>query len=340
MKFSRRTLTAVLVAAIIVFAAEARAEKRLAVGVLPIADALLLHVAEREGYFAEQGLAVELIPFHSALEKDAAAQAGRLNGHFCEISSVIVQRAAGLPFVAVAGTSHTNGDSRMFGLVTSPASASLTLAELRGKSVAVARQTIVDFLTDVFLAEATLPEDYLIRRDIRKIPVRIQMLLAGQVDAALLPEPLLSIAEEGGGRVLLDDRNLDMPLAVIALTDETADPATVRAFRAALTKAAEAINLAPEKYRPLMLELRLIPPQLAGTFKMPYLDTAKIPDTLPSPALFQAYVDWLIKNGVLAEAGTEARPGALIPPRYEDVVWSGETAAAPGLENDRMGRRP
>ena len=331
MKLLRCILTAGLVAAITIFAPDARAEKRLTIGLLPIADTLLLHVADREGYFAEQGLKVELVSFQSALEKDAAAQAGRLDGHFCEISSVIVQRAAGLPFVVVAATSHTGKKSRMFGLVTSPASAGLTLEDLRGKSIAVARQTIVDFLTGVFLAEAKLPDDYLVRRDIRKIPVRIQMLLAGQVDAALLPEPLLSMAEQGGGRVLLDDRNLDMPLAVIALTDAMADRETVPAFRAALKKAAEAVNRAPESYRPLMLELRLIPPQLAETFKMPYLDTAKIPDTLPSPALFQAYVDWLTKSDVLDETG--ARPGAPTSPRYEDVVWQGEAAALPESGN-------
>lgn len=312
----------------ILLAPVAQAEQRLTIGLLPIADTLLLHVADREGYFTEQNLHVELISFQSALEKDAAAQAGKLDGHFCEISSVIVQRAAGLPFVVVASTSHTNKDSRMFGLVTSPGSADLTLAEFQGKNLAIARQTIVDFLTDVFLAEAGLPENYLIRRDIRKIPVRIQMLLANQVDAALIPEPLLSVAEQGGGRVLLDDRDLDMPLAVIALTAAKADPETVRGFRAALTKAAQAVNRAPESYRPMMLELRLIPPQLADSFQMPLLDTAKIPDTLPSPALFEAYVQWLIKNGVLADSEADSRPGALVPPRYEDVIWQGQVIAA------------
>ena len=322
-------LVACLLAATVWTAPEARAGQRLTIGLLPIADTLLLHVADREGYFAEQNLEVKLVSFQSALEKDAAAQAGKLDGHFCEISSVIVQRAAGLPFVAVASTSHTNKDSRMFGLVTSPAAAGLTLPDLEGKSIAVARQTIVDFLTDVFLDRAQLPENYLIRRDIRKIPVRIQMLLAGQVDAALIPEPLLSIAEQGGGRVLLDDRDLDMPLAVIALTEDQADPETVRAFRAALTKAAEAVNRAPESYRPLMLELRLIPPQLADSFHMPHLDMDKIPATLPSPVLFEAYVQWLIKNGVLAESETDSRPGALIPPRYEDVVWQPPADVSP-----------
>lgn len=330
MKTLRWSLAVCLLAAVVFHAPPAGAGRRLSIGLLPIADTLLLHVADREGYFAEQNLTVKLISFQSALEKDAAVQAGRLDGHFCEISSVIVQRAAGLPFVAVAATSHTNRGSRMFGLVTSPGSSGLSLEDLRGKSIAVARQTIVDFLTDAFLAEAGLPEDFMVRRDIRKIPVRLQMLLADKVEAALIPEPLLSIAEQNGGRVLLDDRNLDMPLAVIALADSQADPETVRALRAALAKAAEAVNRAPESYRPLMLEMRLIPPQLAESFKMPVTDTEKVPATLPSPALFGAYVQWLIKNEVLAASADAARPGALLPPSYREVVWQGELPAAEG----------
>ena len=34
--------------------------------------------------------------------------------------------------------------------------------------------------------------------EIKKIPIRLQMLLSGQVTAALLPEPLLTLAETHG----------------------------------------------------------------------------------------------------------------------------------------------
>ncbi len=148
----------------------------------------------------------------------------------------------------------------MFGLVTAPGLAAQTLNDLEGRRLAVARQTIVDFLSDVFLEKAGRPLDFMARKDIRKIPVRLQMLLSGQVEAALFPEPLLSVAEAAGGRVIMDDRGLDMPLAVVALSDRRADPRTVESFRRALTRAGEAVNAEPDKYRALMLELRLLPP--------------------------------------------------------------------------------
>jgi NitT/TauT family transport system substrate-binding protein len=190
--------------------------------------------------------------------------------------------------------------------------------------LAVARQSIVDFLADVFLEKAGQPADFMERLDIRKIPVRLQMLLAGQIEAVLFPEPLLSIAEQAGGRVLLDDRNLDMPLALVALAGPKATPANVRALRAALAQAALAINRDPAAYVGLLTEARLIPPELAATFRPPASDLDKVPGRLPSPELYQAYVRYLIKIGVLSEPGS-ARPGPPPPPPYEKAIWTGET---------------
>lgn len=307
--------------AILLSAVPAEAETTLKIGTLPIADTLLLHVAQREGFFQEEGLTVELIPFQGFVEKNAAVQSGELDGHFCEISAVIIQRAAKLPFVAVASTSHTNSKARMFGLVTSPKRGTADFANLASLSLATSRLAIVDFLADVFFEQQGAPDNFMQRKNLAKIPVRMQMLISGQVDAAVLPEPLLSIAENKGGRVLLDDRMLDMPLAVVALRDDLATVENVEALRAALIKAGQAINEKPDYYRALLLELRLIPPQLADSFIMPPVDLNLIPHSLPSPELYQAYIRWLVKNKALAEKKETAGP-PLAPP-YEDVIWQG-----------------
>ena len=318
MKVLAAAFPAILAWALAGMPAEARAAEKLRLGLLPVVDTLLLRVADREGYFAAQGLEVELIPFQSTLEKDAAAAAGQLDGYFCELISVIVHRAAGLDFVAVAATSHTGPGARVFGLVTAPGSPARGLDDLRGRTLAVARQSLVDFLADVFLAAAGRPGDFMERRDIRKIPVRLQILLAGRVEAALFPEPLLSVAESAGGRVILDDRGLDMPLALVALAGPKATPDNVRALRAALARAAEAINHDPAAYAGLLTESGLIPPELAGSFRPPPSDLDKIPARLPSRALYDDYVAYLVRNGLLSADGAGGRPG---PPPYEEVVW-------------------
>lgn len=298
-------------------------QTKLKIGTLPIADTLLLHVAQREGFFQENGLTVELIPFQGFVEKNAAVQSGELDGHFGEVSSVIIQRAAGLPFVVVASTSHTNPDARMFGLVSSPKRGTADFSGLAGLSLGTSRLAIVDFLADVLFEKQGVPDDFMQRINLAKIPVRMQMLISGQVDAAVLPEPLLSIVEKAGGRVLLDDRELDMPLAVVALRDSLATEENVKAFRQALARAGRAINEKPGHYRSLLLELRLIPPQLADSFVMPPVDLDLIPHSLPSPELYQAYIRWLVKNKALAEK--EEAAGPPLAPAYEDVIWAGSS---------------
>ena len=296
----------------------AHAQTQLKIGLLPIHDTLLFHVAKKNGYFAAEGLEVELVPFHSALEKDAAARAGQLDGHYSDLPSVIIQHAGGSPFVVVASTSYTNPQHRMFGLVTSPKTSAQSLDELKGKKLAVARQSIVDYLSDVLIVQAKHNPNLMDRQDIRKIPVRLQLLLSGQMDVALLPEPLLSVVENAGGKVLLDDRTLDMPLAFLALTKKKATPEVVGSLHRALIKAGESINSDLVASNQLLLEFGLIPIQLAKTFKLPMVDLSKIPHTLPSQELYDSYGNWLVKSGVLA-SGKLPGDYPVLPP-YQAVV--------------------
>lgn len=240
----------------------------LKIGVLPAADSILLHVAADEELFAAQGLDVELIPFQSALELGAAMRAGELDGHFGDIINVLLQREAGADQAIVATSTRSRPLQRHFGLVVSPRSRARSLADLEGTEMAVAGATIVDYLLDRLLDQRGLPRDHFRRQDIRQIPVRLQMLLSGRLEAALLPEPLVSLVETQGARTLWDDRDLHGPLAVIALTRARADADTVRRFRLALAGAARRIDARPDACVPLMLDKGLLPRAALGTYRM------------------------------------------------------------------------
>jgi NitT/TauT family transport system substrate-binding protein len=292
---------------------------KMKIGVLPVADTILLIAAVDRGFFNAQGLDVELVPFQSALDKDAAAIAGSLDGHYCEIISAIVQQASGRDFKVAATTSATSPERRMFGLVTSPQSAALSLEGLEGKTLLVARQTITDFLAGEFFERKGLPVGYMTRQDVRKIPVRMQLLMSGKANAALIPEPLLSIAEQAGGKVVMDDRELKpMPLAVVAL-EGSFPPDVFIAFREALAMSVAWVNSDPEGAKELMSANGLIPPQVAGTYRLPVFNPALIPEGLPDPALYQEYVVYLQGLGVLA-GGPRSNGTGLPVPHYSDVV--------------------
>ena len=281
----------------------ARAADVLKIGTLPAADSLILHAAKEDGVFSAHGLEVEIVPFQSALELGAAMRAGALDGHFGDIINVLMQNESGAPQMIVATTSHSTPNARLFGLAVSPKSSAKTLADLKGKNCSIGRATIVDFVLDS-LMEQQNTEGLLEKRDIRQIPVRLQMLLAGQIDSALLPEPLLSLVEGQGARVLLDDRKLDLPLAVIALKkpgrgDDPAFADRVTRFRAALAEEARRINENPEAYKNMMLKLGLLSPQAAPQYAMLRFENPLTPLGLPSEEDIRHYASWMQENRLL-----------------------------------------
>lgn len=280
----------------------ARAADVLKIGTLPAADSLILHAAREDGVFSSHGLEVENVPFQSALELGAAMRAGALDGHFGDIINVLMQNENGAPQMIVATTSHSTPNARFFGLAVSPKSSAQTLADLKGKNCSIGRATIVDFVLDS-LMEQQKTEGLLEKRDIRQIPVRLQMLLAGQIDSALLPEPLLSLVEGQGARILLDDRALDLPLAVIALRKPAQnDPAftdRVTRFRAALAEEARRINENPEAYKNMMLKLGLLSPKAAPQYAMLRFEDPLTPLGLPSEEDIRHYAAWMQENRLL-----------------------------------------
>lgn len=270
------------------------------IGVLPAADSLVLHVAADEGLFAARGLDVKLVPFQSALELGAAMRAGALAGHFGDIPNVLMQRENGADQAIVVTTTRAHPGQRHFGLAVSPASRATSPADLKGADTAVSSATIIDFLLDCLLEQEGLPADFLRRQDIRQIPVRLQMLMAGRLESALLPEPLVSLVEARGARVLLDDRGLDVPLAVIALRRPWTGPDVAGPFRAALEEAARRMDADPERYRRVMAEKGLLPRGAEDRYEMlRFGDGERALPALPTEDDIRRFVVWMRSRGML-----------------------------------------
>ena len=60
--------------------AEKKELQGLAVGVMPDIDSVPIIIAQEKGYFAEEGLKVDIQKFKSAMDRDAALQSGNLDG--------------------------------------------------------------------------------------------------------------------------------------------------------------------------------------------------------------------------------------------------------------------
>lgn len=296
-----RFFSAALVAVMLLACAgAAHAESvRIRFGILPVIDTLPLQVAQKEGFFAEQGLDVELVPFTSALERDTAMQAGRIDGYFGDLIATCMLVQSGVDMHIALVSWHTKPGWPMFGVVTSPGRKGSTAQELAGARAGLSRSTVMEFLLDRIEKQSGVGQGHFKRVEVKKIPIRLQMLLSNQLDLAILPEPLLSLAEFKGGSIVHTDENLDIPVTVLCLASRYFEDGgrDYRSFLTAYTKAVKAIAANPEKYRGLMADTCRIPPPLVPDFPMyPYPEPY-----LPSEEDLDDVQGWMVERGLLRQ---------------------------------------
>lgn len=262
-------------------------------GILPVIDTLPLQVAVKEGFFEEQGLDVTLVPFMSAMERNTAVHSHQIDGFFGDLIATILLVDKGVDLRLLTVSYRTNPEQRMFGLVLSP---EFEKAPAGGSiSVAISKASIIEYLL-TYIAPLPGANRYSYEEvEIKQMPIRLQMLLAGRMDSALLPEPLLTLAESRGATVLATDQSLDMPLTVLNISGEKAG--SVKPFMKAYEKAVSVLNKEPAEYRELMARTSRIPKPLIRDFPMYTYPEPKIPE---EKEVMQVQ-DWMLKKGLIEQ---------------------------------------
>jgi NitT/TauT family transport system substrate-binding protein len=266
-------------------------------GTLPVIQALPLFVAAEKGFFKEEGLDVELVGFNSALEKDVAFTSGRIAGYFGDLQTCIVLNGNKAPIKIVAEIYNATKGGRTFALLVSPKNAGQALPEVLKGGVAVSSNTILDYLTTKFLASKSIPLAQANMVEMKNIPIRMQMLLGGQVAAAVLPEPLATLAEAKGAQAVVDDAGTGLSSTVLAFNEQflVQSPEKVKAFLKAVGRASIYINTRGDDVRPIMNRECRIPDQLQKTFPIPEFPKLALPAAGHMTDVYQ----WLREKGVV-----------------------------------------
>lgn len=285
-------------------ASQSATNKPIRLGVLPIEDNLPLYVAESDKLFEKAGIKVELVPFASALERDAALQAGRIDGEVADLVAVGLLKKGGTDVkVASIGLGATPQEGR-FALLLSPKSTAKVPADLKNVPIAVSQNTIIEFVTDMLLRDAGLAQGEIKKVSIPKIPVRLQMLASGELQAAVLPDPLATLAAKQGAKVLLDDTKLTKNLTqTVILFSQSAISDNKEAIRKVVEiygTAGKAMTDNPEKYRPLLIEKAKIPAPIKDTYKSPTFTKPQ----LPKVEDIDRVMNWMVEKKLLDKAYT------------------------------------
>ncbi len=281
--------------------------KLLKIGTLPTTASILLYVAADEDIFTSYGLNVEIIPFRSTMELNSAMRAGTLDGQFTDIISVLMQNETGIPQKIVVNALCSTPHSRNFGIAVPYNSPIKKIDDLKKHSIAISKATIIDYLFTKFLEESHISREECTIIDINRLIMRMQMLLANKVDAALLVEPLLSLVELKGAHIIVDDHELNMILAVIALTPKNTTPIIAEPFRNSILDAAARVNANPQKYQKFMVKKGIVPKELINTLYLPLFNIEKKP--IPTPEDIEFFASWMIRSKYLHSY-----------PQYKNVV--------------------
>ncbi len=234
----------------------------LKLGVMPAVDAAPIYYAMENGLFADEKLTVDISLFTNGMERQSALQSGAIDGTITDLIAVMTNVANGQSMKA---TSITDGS---FPILASP-----TFDPTQGNAkVAMMEVSITNYLADTLLTDYTLEKVY-----INEIPARIEMLKSGQVDLAVLPEPIASQGE-AAGLIRMDVGSTESP-DCIAFTQTALDSKDkeIKAFYVAYNKAVEALAGAPDKAAALLATNLKLPEAIATSVVLPAYQKATAP---------------------------------------------------------------
>ncbi len=269
------------------------------IAVLPILDALPMFVAQQQGYFDEENLKVEFIPVTSAAERDQLIAAGQADGMINDLVSTLLYNQDQIQIQIVSFARVATPEFPQYRILAAGNSDINSVADLKGVEIGISEGSVIEYTTYRLLeAEGFRPED------IKTIPVpridlRMSLLQSGELKAANLPDPLASLAIQGGARLILDDtRHPEFGNSVISFRKSVIDahPQAIRGFLVALEKAVREVNADAKKWENLLSEQKLVPQPLIGSYQIPSFPTG----SLPTEAQWVDVQAWALEKGLIS----------------------------------------
>lgn len=303
----------------------AQAQTKLKMGLLPILDVLPFYVADQAGYFADEGLEIELVPVSSALERDQLLLAGEIDGMLNDLIStgIFNQDEARIQIVAMARRAYE--DAPQFRILAAPRSNITIPNDLKNVEIGISENSVIHYIAQRIMEENGVSADELSWIAEPNIPVRYQLLMEGTMKAVCLPDPLAQAAIEGGAILIADDTSLvesEFSQSVLTFrTDIIEDnPEAIEAFLRAWMRAAEDVNADPEAYRDLWIENTNVPDNVRDSYELPPFPTYAI----TQPLAWDDTMTWLVELGIIDEAPSYE---SSVNPAFLDAIAPAEVAA-------------
>jgi len=271
---------------------------KLKIAVLPVLDSLPLYVAQQQNYFQKNGVEVELVSVASAPERDQLMQSGQVDGMLNEVVSTILYNREETRVVILRFARTASKEAPIFRLLAAKDSGIKTPQDLKDVPIGISQGTVIEYTTDRILSKAGVAEADIKKMAVPKIPDRMALLSSGKLKAAVLPDPLASLAIQNGAVNVIDDTTYpEVSNSVWSFSVKSVknNPDAVRRFMASVEQAVQSINADNAKWSDLMTELKLVPPPLKDKYVISDFPLASV----PNESQFADALAWLKGKGLI-----------------------------------------
>ena len=237
----------------------------LKVGVMPAVDAAPILLADQKGFFQELGLDVDVQVYTNAMNRQSALQSGELDGAMTDVIALVNNVENGFD---IKVTTSTDG---MFPF--------LMKEDITGKTdikAGMMEVSVTNYLSDRSLGKLFKLEKIYIN----EIPARLEMISKGELDLAVIPEPMASQGELTGliKRLYPNEDKFSPDVMVFtgkAILDKNK---ALRLFHQAYNKAVAEITADDGEARDMLIKTLNLKPEIKDKILMPVYHQARVPD--------------------------------------------------------------
>jgi NitT/TauT family transport system substrate-binding protein len=257
----------------------AASEMTLEIGIMPAVDSAPILLAQEKGYFAEENLKIQIGVYTNAVNRQTALQTNKLDGAMTDLIAFVNNVNNGFP---VKITTSTDGSF--------PILVSKDFEEKEEVKIGMMEVSVTNFLSEQFLGE----EYELNKIFVPAIPARLEMLKSGQLEMAVIPEPLASTAELQGleKRVYKNKYNFTPEAMIFTEKTLTEKDEAAAAFHRAYNRAVKEIQQDDAEAREILINKLDLPMEIKDLIAMPEYHLSRV----PTEAYLNRVIEWIEKT--------------------------------------------
>ena len=234
---------------------------------------------------------LDLQVFTSAKDRDAAFQAGELDGVLTDYVGVCMYQNADFD---VKITGITDGD---YILLAGKNSGITDISQIKGKSIAISEKTLIEYTLDRILEKNDRKDTDVIKEVVPRIPDRLELLRNDKIDLGLMPEPFATLALNDGAVQLGTTNEYGLYPAVSAFSKIALDSKNeaIRNLYKAYNEAVDYMNQTDiSEYDELVIEAVGYPEEMLGKISIKQFRES----VLPPVEDVEAAVLWASNKGL------------------------------------------